>query len=296
MNTPRHPAPIAVNFHLYKPCNYRCRFCFATFRDIRGQLDLEQSLQLLRVLRDAGCEKLNFAGGEPTLHPHIGPLLAESRRLGLVTSIISNGARLSQLLAAHAADLDWVGLSVDSADESVDITDLPSSLAVTKTASVGSVVEPGADVTYTVGIKNTSPADAVTLDRFGALDLRIETKPDLTPVTDADQGVEQALRETLVAARPDDALLGEEYGGTAVFAGRQWVIDPIDGTKNFVRGVPVWATLIALLEDGVPVVGAQPVGTTTTPASTPAKPPFAAPLPPPFAAPLPAPLPPPWSR
>jgi histidinol-phosphatase len=98
-------------------------------------------------------------------------------------------------------------------------------------------------------------ADAVTLDRFGALDLRIETKPDLTPVTDADQSVERVLRETLSAARPDDALLGEEYGGTAVFAGRQWVIDPIDGTKNFVRGVPVWATLIALLEDGVPVVG-----------------------------------------
>ena len=108
---------VAVNFHLYKPCNYRCRFCFATFRDLRGQLSLEHALLLLRLLREAGCEKLNFAGGEPTLHPHIGPLLAESRRLGLVTSIISNGARLTQLLAAHAPDLDWVGLSVDSADE-----------------------------------------------------------------------------------------------------------------------------------------------------------------------------------
>lgn len=110
---------VAVNFHLYKPCNYRCRFCFATFRDLRGQLSLEHALTLLRLLREAGCEKLNFAGGEPTLHPHIGPLLAESRRLGLVTSIISNGARLTQLLAAHATDLDWVGLSVDSADEAV---------------------------------------------------------------------------------------------------------------------------------------------------------------------------------
>ncbi len=110
---------VAVNFHLYKPCNYRCRFCFATFRDLRGQLSLEHALLLLRLLREAGCEKLNFAGGEPTLHPHIGPLLAESRRLGLVTSIISNGARLTQLLAAHATDLDWVGLSVDSADEAV---------------------------------------------------------------------------------------------------------------------------------------------------------------------------------
>ena len=106
-----------------------------------------------------------------------------------------------------------------------------------------------------LALKLADQADAVTLDRFGAQDLRIETKPDLTPVTDADQSVERVLRETLSAARPDDALLGEEYGGTAVFAGRQWVIDPIDGTKNFVRGVPVWATLIALLEDGVPIVG-----------------------------------------
>jgi len=63
------------------------------------------------------------------------------------------------------------------------------------------------------------------------------------------------VRDTLSAERPDDSVLGEEFGGTAVFAGRQWVIDPIDGTKNFVRGVPVWATLIALLHDGVPVAG-----------------------------------------
>jgi len=67
--------------------------------------------------------------------------------------------------------------------------------------------------------------------------------------------VEAALRDTLSQQRPDDSVLGEEYGGTSVFDGRQWVIDPIDGTKNFVRGVPVWATLIALLRDGVPVVG-----------------------------------------
>jgi histidinol-phosphatase len=98
-------------------------------------------------------------------------------------------------------------------------------------------------------------ADALTLDRFGALDLRIETKPDLTPVTDADQSAEELLRDLLAEHRPDDAVLGEEYGGTAAFEGRQWVLDPIDGTKNFVRGVPVWSTLIALLQDGVPVVG-----------------------------------------
>jgi histidinol-phosphatase len=98
-------------------------------------------------------------------------------------------------------------------------------------------------------------ADALTMERFGALDLRIETKPDLTPVTDADRGAEESLRAALSARRPGDAVLGEEYGGTAVFAGRQWVLDPIDGTKNFVRGLPVWATLIALLVDGVPEVG-----------------------------------------
>jgi histidinol-phosphatase len=98
-------------------------------------------------------------------------------------------------------------------------------------------------------------ADALTMDRFGALDLRVDTKPDLTPVTDADQSTESLLREALARRRPDDIVLGEEFGGTAVFAGRQWVLDPIDGTKNFVRGVPVWATLIALLIDGVPVVG-----------------------------------------
>jgi len=98
-------------------------------------------------------------------------------------------------------------------------------------------------------------ADAITTARFGALDLRIDTKPDLTPVTDADRAVEALIREVLAVERPDDDILGEEQGGTARPAGRQWVIDPIDGTKNFVRGVPVWASLIALLEDGTPTVG-----------------------------------------
>ena len=106
-----------------------------------------------------------------------------------------------------------------------------------------------------VALELAKRADAITTARFGALDLRIDTKPDLTPVTDADEAVEAGLREILAAQRPGDAVLGEEYGGTAAFQGRQWVIDPIDGTKNFVRGVPVWASLIALLEDGVPVVG-----------------------------------------
>jgi histidinol-phosphatase len=98
-------------------------------------------------------------------------------------------------------------------------------------------------------------ADILTRARFGALDLLIDTKPDLTPVTDADRAVEGDLREVLGRERPDDSVVGEEFGGTTTFSGRQWIIDPIDGTKNFVRGVPVWASLIALLEDGVPSVG-----------------------------------------
>lgn len=98
-------------------------------------------------------------------------------------------------------------------------------------------------------------ADSITAERFEAADLSVESKPDMTPVTDADLACEEALRAKLAEARPADALIGEELGGAAEMRGRQWVIDPIDGTKNFVRGVPVWATLIALIEDGRPVVG-----------------------------------------
>jgi histidinol-phosphatase len=97
-------------------------------------------------------------------------------------------------------------------------------------------------------------ADAITLERYGVGDLVVKTKPDLTPVTDADQAAERAIRERLANARPDDAIIGEEFGSTAA-ADRQWVIDPIDGTKNYVRGIPVWATLIAL-RDEVAVVSA----------------------------------------
>lgn len=98
-------------------------------------------------------------------------------------------------------------------------------------------------------------ADSITLDRFEASDLDVSAKPDMTPVSDADLATETALRERIAEARPADAILGEEFGGEVEFHGRQWVIDPIDGTKNFVRGVPVWATLIALLDEGRPVAG-----------------------------------------
>jgi histidinol-phosphatase len=97
-------------------------------------------------------------------------------------------------------------------------------------------------------------ADSLTQSRFKAMDLHVLTKPDLTPVTDADKSVEEGIRRTLSRARPRDAVLGEETGSTG-FAQRRWIIDPIDGTKNFVRGVPVWATLIALMVDDEVVVG-----------------------------------------
>jgi histidinol-phosphatase len=102
-------------------------------------------------------------------------------------------------------------------------------------------------------------SDGITRARFGAGDLVVETKPDLSPVTDADRAVEREIRSVLADLRPGDAITGEEYGasdGTSgAGTGRRWVVDPIDGTKNFVRGVPVWATLIALLVENEPVVG-----------------------------------------
>jgi histidinol-phosphatase len=98
-------------------------------------------------------------------------------------------------------------------------------------------------------------ADAITRERFGAADLMVERKPDMTPVTEADTAVERALRDRLAEARPDDAVLGEEYGAEGD-APRRWILDPIDGTKNYVRGIPVWATLIALEEDDTLTVGA----------------------------------------
>jgi histidinol-phosphatase len=101
-------------------------------------------------------------------------------------------------------------------------------------------------------------ADSISMARFRALDLRVTAKPDLTPVSDADTAVEKALRATLGRTRPRDGVLGEEFGLTTAAAGpgqRQWVIDPIDGTKNFVRGVPIWGTLIALVDGDHPVVG-----------------------------------------
>jgi len=97
-------------------------------------------------------------------------------------------------------------------------------------------------------------ADSITMSRFRALDLVVETKPDLTPVSDADKRVEEAIRSTLGRSRSRDAVHGEEMPDTG-HGPRRWILDPIDGTKNFVRGVPVWATLIALMDGDVVVAG-----------------------------------------
>jgi histidinol-phosphatase len=98
-------------------------------------------------------------------------------------------------------------------------------------------------------------ADAITMARFRAADLVVETKPDLTPVSDADRAVEREVRASISRARPADAVVGEEYGADAATGNRRWIVDPIDGTKNYVRGVPVWGTLIALEVDGAMAVG-----------------------------------------
>jgi histidinol-phosphatase len=109
----------------------------------------------------------------------------------------------------------------------------------------------GDDLTFALELAEL--ADSLSLPRFRASDLRIETKPDLTPVTDADRTVERALRERIAAARPGDTVLGEEEGDEG--GDVRWILDPIDGTKNFSRGLPVWATLIALERDDAVVCG-----------------------------------------
>ncbi len=111
------------------------------------------------------------------------------------------------------------------------------------------------DSDLAIALRLAEIADLITLARYQALDLQVDKKPDLSPVTDADRAVEHALIDELAKQRPEDAILGEEFGTRPGTSGRSWVIDPIDGTKNFVRGVPVWATLIALLESGEVKVG-----------------------------------------
>lgn len=105
-----------------------------------------------------------------------------------------------------------------------------------------------------VALTLAAEADLIAMDRYRAQDLGIQLKADKSIVTDADTRVERLLREQLAGARPDDAVLGEEFGSEGE-ARRTWIVDPIDGTSNFARGVPIWGSLIALTVDGAPVVG-----------------------------------------
>jgi len=104
-----------------------------------------------------------------------------------------------------------------------------------------------------LALRLADAADAISVPSFRS-GLAIETKPDLTPVTEADRQVEAELRRMLAEERPEDAILGEE-GGSAGAGSRRWILDPIDGTRNYARGIPVWATLIALETDGLVAVG-----------------------------------------
>ena len=108
-----------------------------------------------------------------------------------------------------------------------------------------------------LALRLADAADSITLTRYQSIDLIVSTKPDNTPVTDADKASEEAIRALIKNHRPEDGIVGEEFGNDAGGADRYWVIDPIDGTKNFLRGIPTWATLIGLIEkqsDGSEVV------------------------------------------
>lgn len=114
----------SVNYHLWEPCNMRCRFCFATFQDVKrdmrlpkGHLPEKDSIMVVEKLAEAGFEKINFAGGEPTLCPWLSSLIRRAKEHGMVTSIVTNGSRIShQWLDKLIGFLDWVALSIDTVD------------------------------------------------------------------------------------------------------------------------------------------------------------------------------------
>jgi radical S-adenosyl methionine domain-containing protein 2 len=110
---------LAVNFHVWKPCNYKCKFCFAVFDDVPGRLTRDQAVRVVELLAPH-CGKITFVGGEPTLCPFLGDLIEAAHGAGLTTCVVSNGERLRPILERHAESLDWIGLSVDSADEAVN--------------------------------------------------------------------------------------------------------------------------------------------------------------------------------
>jgi histidinol-phosphatase len=105
-----------------------------------------------------------------------------------------------------------------------------------------------------LALRLADAADEISMSRFDAADLEVQAKPDTSYVTEADLATERAIRGILARERPEDGVFGEEFGAQGDSA-RQWIIDPIDGTHNYLRGIPMWATLIALAVDGIPQVG-----------------------------------------
>lgn len=119
----------AVNFHLWEPCNMRCKFCFATFQDVKqsilpkGHLPREQAVQVLQQLADFGFQKITFAGGEPTLCKWLPDLIATAKDAGMTTMIVSNGSRLTdEFLEANKNKLDWIAISIDSLNAATNLT------------------------------------------------------------------------------------------------------------------------------------------------------------------------------
>ena len=112
----------SVNFHLWEPCNMKCGFCFATFQDVKvelpkGHLEKDDCIAVVTQLGEAGFQKINFAGGEPTLCPWLPELVQEAKAKGMITAIVTNGSKInSDYLDRMAGKLDWVTLSIDSTD------------------------------------------------------------------------------------------------------------------------------------------------------------------------------------
>lgn len=120
----RQSLPKAVNFHLVKPCNFRCKFCFATFTDVDVKMGLstEDAERVVVRLAEAGVDKLTFVGGEPTLHPHLHRLVRLAKSLGMTTCVVTNGYKLNaEYLDQFDGALDWVGLSIDSLNDETNV-------------------------------------------------------------------------------------------------------------------------------------------------------------------------------
>ena len=119
----------SVNFHLWEPCNMRCKFCFATFQDVKktilpkGHLPKVQALEVVLQLAELGFEKITFAGGEPTLCPWLGELIAAAKTAGLTTMIVTNGSKLSDdFLKINQQNLDWIAVSIDSLESDTNLS------------------------------------------------------------------------------------------------------------------------------------------------------------------------------